>query len=103
MVEGRRRGVAGRVPEGLDVPGRSAYFCDMTRFLIPVFALAVSPLQAGIKVEKDGNNLKVLVDGKLFTDRVVDASTFCTWKMFDRHHKVAFVERIEKVVERYGM
>jgi peptide deformylase len=43
------------------------------------------------------------LDGKLFTDRVVDPSTLCTWKMFDRHKKAAFVEHIEKVVERYGM
>lgn len=43
------------------------------------------------------------LDGKLFTDRVVDPSTLCTWKMFDRHRKATFVADIEKVVERYGM
>ena len=43
------------------------------------------------------------LDGKLFTDRVVDPSSFCTWKMFDRHFKEAFVKDIEQVVERYGM
>ena len=69
------------MPEGLDAPGRSAYFCDMTRFLIPVFALAVSPLQAGIEVEKDGNNLKVLVDGKLFTEFRSDASSPCLYPL----------------------
>jgi peptide deformylase len=42
------------------------------------------------------------LDGKLFVDRVTDPSTFSTWKNWERHHKAAFVERITKVVEKYG-
>lgn len=42
------------------------------------------------------------LDGKLFLDRVTDPRTLTTWKAFSRHYEKAFVERITKVVERYG-
>lgn len=42
------------------------------------------------------------LDGKVFVDRVTDPTTFSTWKNWERHHKAAFVERITKVVEKYG-
>jgi len=40
--------------------------------------------------------------GKLFLDRVKDTSTLCTWANFERHHRAAFVQRVEKVVARFG-
>ncbi|MBI4512009.1 MAG: peptide deformylase [Deltaproteobacteria bacterium] len=42
------------------------------------------------------------LDGKLFVDRVRDTTTFCTWKEFERHHKQEFVQRVEKLVARFG-
>ncbi|MCC7073483.1 MAG: peptide deformylase [Deltaproteobacteria bacterium] len=42
------------------------------------------------------------LDGRVFVDGVGDPTTFSTWKNWERHHKAAFVERITKVVERYG-
>ncbi|MCP4501925.1 MAG: peptide deformylase [Deltaproteobacteria bacterium] len=40
--------------------------------------------------------------GKLFLDRVENAASFSTWKNFDTHHKDAFNERANAVVEKYG-
>jgi len=40
--------------------------------------------------------------GTLFVDRVKDTKTLCTWSEFERHHKAAFVTRVEALVERYG-
>jgi peptide deformylase len=40
--------------------------------------------------------------GKLFVDRVTDPSTFATWTEFERHHKAAFVERVQALVARVG-
>lgn len=42
------------------------------------------------------------LDGKLFVDRVVDTTTLCTWKQFERHRREAFVARAEQLVARYG-
>lgn len=42
------------------------------------------------------------LDGRVFVDGVRDPTTFSTWKNWERHHRAAFVERITKVVERYG-
>lgn len=42
------------------------------------------------------------LDGKIFVDRVTDPSTFATWTEFERHHKAAFVERIQQLVARVG-
>lgn len=39
--------------------------------------------------------------GKLFLDRVKDTSTLCTWAHFERYHRAAFVQRVEKIVARY--
>jgi peptide deformylase len=41
------------------------------------------------------------LDGKIFVDRA-DPSTFATWTEFDRHHKAAFVERVQQLVARVG-
>ncbi|MGE0867058.1 MAG: peptide deformylase [Kofleriaceae bacterium] len=41
------------------------------------------------------------LNGKLFVDRA-DPSTFTTWTEFDRHHRAAFVERIQQLVARVG-
>ncbi len=41
------------------------------------------------------------LDGKVFVDRA-DPTTFTTWTEFDRHHKAAFVERIQQLVARVG-
>jgi peptide deformylase len=35
------------------------------------------------------------LDGVLFLDRVRDPTTFTTWEQFERHHKAAFLRRIE--------
>jgi peptide deformylase len=42
------------------------------------------------------------LDGLLFTDRVVDRKTLCTWEVFERHYKAEFVKRAEALVARYG-
>lgn len=40
--------------------------------------------------------------GKLFLDGVRDPSTLTTWANFERHHRAAFVERVEALVARFG-
>jgi peptide deformylase len=40
--------------------------------------------------------------GKIFVDRVTDPRSFATWTEFDRHHKAAFVERVQALVSRVG-
>ena len=42
------------------------------------------------------------LDGVLFLDRVRDPATFTTWEQFDRHHRAAFVARMEALVARVG-
>jgi peptide deformylase len=42
------------------------------------------------------------LDGKLFVDRVTDPTTLCTWTEFDRYQRAAFVERVGKLVARFG-
>ncbi|MBO6933736.1 MAG: peptide deformylase [Deltaproteobacteria bacterium] len=42
------------------------------------------------------------LDGLLFVDRVTDTTTLCTWKAFERHHREAFVTRVEALVSRFG-
>ncbi|MCA9557077.1 MAG: peptide deformylase [Myxococcales bacterium] len=42
------------------------------------------------------------LEGRLFVDRVVDASTLCTWDNFDRFHREAFVAEARAIVQRYG-
>jgi peptide deformylase len=42
------------------------------------------------------------LDGKLFVDRVGDPTTLCTWTEFDRYYRAGFVERVEKLVARFG-
>jgi peptide deformylase len=39
--------------------------------------------------------------GKLFVDRA-DPSTFTTWTEFDRHHRAAFIEKMQALVARVG-
>jgi len=41
------------------------------------------------------------LNGKIFVDRA-DPSTFTTWAEFDRHHRAAFVERMQVLVARVG-
>jgi peptide deformylase len=41
------------------------------------------------------------LDGLLFTDRVVDTATLTTWEAYEKHHKAAFVERAEALVDRF--
>ncbi|MGN6104355.1 MAG: peptide deformylase [Kofleriaceae bacterium] len=41
------------------------------------------------------------LDGKLFVDRA-DPATFTTWTEFERHHRAAFVERVQALVARVG-
>jgi len=42
------------------------------------------------------------LDGKLFVDNVQDTKTLCTWEEFDRHHRAAFILRVEALVKKYG-
>lgn len=42
------------------------------------------------------------LDGRIFVDRVTDPTTFSTWTEFDRHHKAAFVSRVEALVAKVG-
>jgi len=42
------------------------------------------------------------LDGKIFTDRVFDPLTFCTWDAFKRYQEDAFAERVKAIVEKYG-
>ncbi|HVK85906.1 MAG TPA: peptide deformylase [Kofleriaceae bacterium] len=42
------------------------------------------------------------LQGKIFVDRVTDPTTFTTWTEFERHHKAAFVERVQALVARVG-
>ena len=42
------------------------------------------------------------LDGKIFVDRVTDPSTFTTWTEFERHHRAAFVERVQALTARVG-
>jgi peptide deformylase len=42
------------------------------------------------------------LDGVLFVDRVEDPKTLCTWASFERHHREAFVTRVEALVKRFG-
>ena len=39
--------------------------------------------------------------GKLFVDRA-DPATFTTWTEFERHHRAAFVEKVQQLVARVG-
>jgi peptide deformylase len=41
------------------------------------------------------------LNGKIFVDRA-DPSTFATWTEFERHHRAAFVERVQALVARVG-
>ncbi|HEX4455922.1 MAG TPA: hypothetical protein VH143_33910 [Kofleriaceae bacterium] len=41
------------------------------------------------------------MNGKLFVDRA-DPSTFATWTEFERHHKPAFIARVNELVARVG-
>ena len=42
------------------------------------------------------------LQGKLFVDRVTDASTFSTWSNFDDFYRDRFVAEAEAVVAKYG-
>ena len=42
------------------------------------------------------------LDGLLFVDRVEDTRSLCTWATFERHHREAFVARVEALVKRFG-
>lgn len=42
------------------------------------------------------------LDGKLFVDRVVDPTTFCTWKEFAARREAAFRDHVKQIVARYG-
>ena len=41
------------------------------------------------------------LNGKIFVDRA-DPSTFTTWTEFERHHRAAFVEEVQRLVARVG-
>ncbi len=41
------------------------------------------------------------LDGKIFVDRA-DPATFTTWTEFDRHHRAAFIEKMQALVARVG-
>jgi peptide deformylase len=41
------------------------------------------------------------LNGKIFVDRA-DPNTFTTWTEFERHHRAAFVEKVQELVARVG-
>ena len=41
------------------------------------------------------------LNGKIFVDRA-DPGTFTTWTEFERHHRAAFVEKVQALVARVG-
>jgi peptide deformylase len=41
------------------------------------------------------------LNGKMFVDRA-DPSTFTTWTEFERHHRAAFIEKVQALVARVG-
>ena len=38
------------------------------------------------------------LEGRLFVDRVVDTSSFCTWTEFERHYRQGFLDRIASLI-----
>lgn len=42
------------------------------------------------------------LDGRVFVDRVTDATTLATWTEFDRYHRAGFAERARALVDRFG-
>lgn len=42
------------------------------------------------------------LDGFLFTDRVEDSRTLCTWEVFDKYHREAFTAEANAIVAKYG-
>jgi|SRR5580704_3900757 peptide deformylase len=42
------------------------------------------------------------LDGILFVDRVTSPDTLTTWDNFERYHRPAYLERVARLVERYG-
>jgi len=42
------------------------------------------------------------LDGVLFVDRVVDKTSFSTWKDWERFHRDPFVARVKELVGKYG-
>lgn len=53
----------------------------MRTLTFALLAVAALPLHAGIKIEQKGNNLKVLVDGKLFTEYRSDTRVACLYPL----------------------
>jgi peptide deformylase len=42
------------------------------------------------------------LDGILFTDKVTDSKTLCTWEEFHNRHEAAFREQVNGLVSQYG-
>jgi peptide deformylase len=42
------------------------------------------------------------LDGIIFVDRVEDPRTLSTWSEFDRHHRQAFFEKAQEIIDRFG-
>lgn len=42
------------------------------------------------------------LDGVLFTDKVKDTNSLCTWDEFKKHHEDDFRKQVEKIVAKYG-
>lgn len=42
------------------------------------------------------------LDAKLFVDRVVDTTTLCTWREFERYRYTEFAAYAKTIVERHG-
>lgn len=53
----------------------------MRTLILTLLAVAALPLHAAIKTEQKGNNLKVLVDGKLFTEYRSDTRVPCLFPL----------------------
>ncbi len=42
------------------------------------------------------------LDGILYTDKVSDTRTLCTWDNFQQHHEQDFSEEVRQLVKRFG-
>lgn len=56
-------------------------FEAMRNVLLALLAATALPVHAGIEAKQDGNNLKVLIDGKLFTEYRADTRVPCLYPL----------------------
>ncbi len=42
------------------------------------------------------------LDGLLFTDKLIDTKSLCTWDEFSKHYENDFRHQVEQIVAKYG-